>query len=74
VSNYLISGLPVNHTGRILCPRDHYLQKPFSCTHLLEAIADVVDKARRAQRCSEAGSIAVIDDNHVPISSDILRH
>jgi hypothetical protein len=41
---------------------------------LLEAIADVVDKARRAQRCSEAGSIAVIDDNHVPISSDILRH
>jgi DNA-binding response OmpR family regulator len=46
----LISGLPVNHTGRTLGPRDHYLQKPFSCTHLLGAIADVVDKARREQR------------------------
>jgi DNA-binding response OmpR family regulator len=46
----LISGLPVNHTGRTLGPRDHYLQKPFSCTHLLEAIADVVNKARQEQR------------------------
>ena len=46
----LISGLPVNHTGRTLGPRDHYLQKPFSCTHLLGAIADVVNKARREQR------------------------
>jgi len=46
----LISGVPVNHTGRTLGPRDHYLQKPFSCTHLLGAIADVVNKARREQR------------------------
>ena len=46
----LISGLPVNHTGQALGPRDHYLQKPFSCTHLLGAIADVVNKARREQR------------------------
>ena len=46
----LISGLPVNHTGQALGPRDHYLQKPFSCTHLLGAIAEVVNKARREQR------------------------
>jgi DNA-binding response OmpR family regulator len=51
----LISGLPVNHTGRALGPRDHYLQKPFSCTHLLEAIADVVDKARREQPVFRSG-------------------
>ena len=46
----LISGLPVNHTGQALGPSDHYLQKPFSCTHLLGAIAEVVNKARREQR------------------------
>jgi two-component system, NtrC family, C4-dicarboxylate transport response regulator DctD len=45
----LISGLPVNHTGRVLGPRDHYLQKPFSCIHLLEAIERAVDDARREQ-------------------------
>jgi DNA-binding response OmpR family regulator len=34
----LISGLPVDHTGQSLDPRDLYMQKPFSSGHLLGAI------------------------------------
>jgi two-component SAPR family response regulator len=34
----LISGLPVDHTGQSLDPRDRYLRKPISNGCLLEAI------------------------------------
>jgi DNA-binding response OmpR family regulator len=34
----LISGLPVHHSGRILDPRDRYLQKSVSNCHLLQVI------------------------------------
>jgi DNA-binding response OmpR family regulator len=30
----LISGLPDNHTGQVLDPRDRYLQQPFSGNEL----------------------------------------
>ena len=41
----LISGLPAEHTGQILDPRDRYLQKPFSQSGLLGAIEKLVHAA-----------------------------
>ena len=38
----LISGLPANHTGQVLDPRDRYLQKPFSENELLTTIDALV--------------------------------
>jgi len=37
----LISGLPPNHTGQTLDPRDRYLQKPFSRTQLLHTVEEL---------------------------------
>ena len=34
----LISGLPADHTGQSLDPRDRFIQKPFSNDRLLEAV------------------------------------
>jgi CheY-like chemotaxis protein len=34
----LISGLPADHTGRSLDPRDRFIQKPFSSDRLLGTI------------------------------------
>jgi CheY-like chemotaxis protein len=39
----LISGLPADHTGQTLDPRDRYLQKPFSQTGFLGAVGELVD-------------------------------
>ena len=41
----LISGLPANHTGQSLDPRDRYIQKPFSAGRLLGAIDQLVNAA-----------------------------
>ena len=41
----LISGLPADHTGQSLDPRDHYMQKPFSAGRLLGAIEQLVNEA-----------------------------
>ena len=39
----LISGLPAEHTGQALDPRDRYLQKPLSQNGFLGAIEELVD-------------------------------
>ena len=41
----LISGLPADHTGQTLDPRDYYIQKPFSGDHLLGTIEQLVNRA-----------------------------
>ena len=41
----LISGLPANHTGQPLDPRDRYIQKPFTCTRLLRTIEELAQAA-----------------------------
>jgi DNA-binding response OmpR family regulator len=41
----LISGLPANHTGQVLDPRDRYLQKPFSDNELLTTINALVHES-----------------------------
>jgi hypothetical protein len=39
----LISGLPADHTGQSLDPRDRYVQKPFSSGHLLGTLEQLVN-------------------------------
>ena len=39
----LISGLPAEHTGQTLDPRDRYFQKPFSQVGFLGVIEELVD-------------------------------
>src|SRR2546429_405265 len=41
----LISGLPADHTGLRLDPRDRYLQKPLSGTSLLRTIEELAKAA-----------------------------
>jgi DNA-binding response OmpR family regulator len=41
----LISGLPVNHTGQPLDPRDRYIQKPLSAMRLLRTIEELAKAA-----------------------------
>jgi CheY-like chemotaxis protein len=41
----LISGLPADHTGQRLDPRDRYLQKPLSSTRLLRTIEELAKAA-----------------------------
>jgi DNA-binding response OmpR family regulator len=41
----LISGLPAEHTGQRLDPRDRYLQKPFTYRRLLRTIGELVHVA-----------------------------
>jgi CheY-like chemotaxis protein len=44
ISVVLISGLPADHTGQLLDPRDRYLQKPFSNWHLLQTIEQLTNR------------------------------
>jgi two-component SAPR family response regulator len=41
----LISGLPADHTGQRLDPRDRYLQKPLSSKRLLRTINELAKAA-----------------------------
>ena len=40
----LISGRSADHAGRFLDPRDRFIQKPFSNSHLLGAIEQLANK------------------------------
>jgi CheY-like chemotaxis protein len=40
----LISGLPADHTGQALDPRDRYIQKPFTGARLLGAVGQMVNE------------------------------
>jgi CheY-like chemotaxis protein len=44
ISVVLISGLPADHAGRLLDPRDRYLQKPVSNYHLLLTIEQLTSR------------------------------
>ncbi len=44
ISVVLISGLPADHAGRLLDPRDRYLQKPVSNCHLLQTIEQLISR------------------------------
>jgi DNA-binding NtrC family response regulator len=47
ISVVLISGLPADHTGQLLDPRDQYLQKPISNCHLLQTIEQLTSRRER---------------------------
>jgi DNA-binding response OmpR family regulator len=59
----LISGLPANHTGQALDPRDRYLQKPFYVSELLVMIDALVHETK-----------GKIDGCSVPIGIDGRRN